>query len=63
MEVRTSVWYNPDLISAYFMVPGVIAQILYALTSILTATSVVRERERGTIEQLIVTPIPPGNWW
>ncbi len=59
VEVRTSVWYNPDLISAYFMVPGVIAQILYALTSILTATSVVRERERGTIEQLIVTPIRP----
>lgn len=59
VEVRTSVWYNPDLISAYFMVPGVIAQILYALTSVLTATSVVRERERGTIEQLIVTPIRP----
>lgn len=57
LEVRTQVWYNPDLISAYFMVPGVIGQILYALTSILTANAVVRERERGTIEQLIVTPI------
>ncbi len=57
VEVRTQVWYNPDLISAYFMVPGVIGQILYALTSILTATAIVRERERGTIEQLIVTPI------
>jgi ABC-2 type transport system permease protein len=53
------VWYNPDLISAYFMIPGVIGTILYALTSILTATAVVRERERGTIEQLIVTPIRP----
>ena len=59
VEVRTQVWYNPDLLSAYFMVPGVIGQILYALTSILTATAVVRERERGTIEQLIVTPIRP----
>jgi ABC-2 type transport system permease protein len=39
------------------MVPGVIGMILYAITSILTATAVVRERERGTIEQLIVTPI------
>jgi ABC-2 type transport system permease protein len=57
VESRTNVWYNPDLVSAYFMVPGVIAQILYSLTSILTATAVVRERERGTIEQLIVTPI------
>lgn len=57
LEVRTRVWYNPDLVSNYFMIPGVIGMILYAITSILTATSVVRERERGTIEQLIVTPI------
>jgi len=57
VEVRTQVWYNPDLVSAYFMIPGVIGMILFALTSILTATAVVRERERGTIEQLIVTPI------
>jgi ABC-2 type transport system permease protein len=57
IEVRTQVWYNPDLVSAYFMVPGVIGMILFALTSILTATAIVRERERGTIEQLIVTPI------
>ncbi|MCP4426540.1 MAG: ABC transporter permease [Chloroflexi bacterium] len=59
IEVRTQVWYNPDLISAYFMVPGVIGQILFAITSILTATAIVREREMGTIEQLIVTPIRP----
>jgi ABC-2 type transport system permease protein len=57
LETLTQVWYNPDLISAYFMIPGVIGMILYALTSILTATAIVRERERGTIEQLIVTPI------
>jgi len=59
LEVRSQVWYNPDLVSAFFMIPGVIGMILYALTSILTATAVVRERERGTIEQLIVTPIRP----
>jgi ABC-2 type transport system permease protein len=59
VEIRTQVWYNPDLISAYFMIPGVIAMVLFALTAILTATAVVRERERGTIEQLIVTPIRP----
>ncbi len=57
VEVRTTVWYNPDMISAHFMIPGVIGMILYAIAAILTATSVVRERERGTIEQLIVTPI------
>jgi ABC-2 type transport system permease protein len=59
LQVHTNVWYNPDLISAYYMIPGVIGMILYALTSILTATAIVRERERGTIEQLIVTPIRP----
>jgi ABC-2 type transport system permease protein len=57
VEVRTQVWYNPDLDSAYFMIPGVIGIILSFITTILTATAVVRERERGTIEQLIVTPI------
>jgi ABC-2 type transport system permease protein len=59
LDVRPQVWYNPDLVSSYFMIPGVIGMILFAITSILTATSVVRERERGTIEQLIVTPIRP----
>ena len=59
VQVHTSVWYNPDMISAYFTIPGVIGMILYAIAAILTATSVVRERERGTIEQLIVTPIRP----
>lgn len=57
VDVRTTVWYNPDLISSYFMIPGVIGMILYAITAILTASAIVRERERGTIEQLIVTPI------
>jgi len=57
IDVHTTVWYNPDMISAHFMIPGVIGMILYAIAAILTATSVVRERERGTIEQLIVTPI------
>jgi ABC-2 type transport system permease protein len=57
VDVHTQVWYNPDLLSTYYMIPGVIGMILFALTSILTATAIVRERERGTIEQLIVTPI------
>ena len=57
LEVRTEVWYNPDLVSAYFMIPGVIGMILNFTTTLLTASTIVRERERGTIEQLIVTPI------
>ncbi len=59
LEVLTQIWYNPDMVSAFFMIPGVIAMILFFLTTMLTATAVVRERERGTIEQLIVTPIRP----
>jgi ABC-2 type transport system permease protein len=59
LEIHPQVWFNPDMKDAYFMVPGIIGMILYAITSLLTATAVVREREQGTIEQLIVTPIRP----
>ena len=57
VDVRSQVWYNPDMVSAYFMVPGMIGMILQTMTTLLTAVAIVRERERGTIEQLIVTPI------
>ncbi|MBW7885381.1 MAG: ABC transporter permease [Caldilineaceae bacterium] len=57
IDVRTQVWYNPGLVNAYYMVPAMIGIILQYLTTMLTATSIVRERERGTIEQLIVTPL------
>jgi ABC-2 type transport system permease protein len=57
VDVRTRVLYNPDLIGAYNLVPGLIAMILFQTATSLTALSIVRERERGTIEQLIVTPI------
>src|SRR4026207_1998039 len=57
LDVRTQVWYNPDLNAAYFNVPGVIGMILYFITALLTASSIVRERERGTIAQPIGTPI------
>ena len=59
VEVRTQVWYNPDLVSAYFMIPALIGMILQSLAVMLTSTAIVRERERGTIEQLIITPIRP----
>jgi ABC-2 type transport system permease protein len=57
IEVRTQVWYNPDLISAYFMIPGLMGTILLQMAVLLTSSSIVREREYGTIEQLIITPI------
>ena len=57
IDMRTQVWYNPDLISAYNMVPAMIGMILLFLTIQLTAAAVVRERERGTMEQLAVTPL------
>jgi ABC-2 type transport system permease protein len=61
IEVRTRVWYNPDLVSAYYMVPALIGIILLFQSLVLTSTAIVRERERGTIEQLIVTPIRSGE--
>jgi drug efflux transport system permease protein len=60
LEVRTRVLYNPDLLSSYNMVPGLIAMILMMTTTNLTSAAIVKERERGTMEQLIVTPI--RNW-
>lgn len=59
IEVRTRVWYNPDMTSAVFMIPGLIGLVLQLQATLLTASAIVRERERGTIEQLIVTPIRP----
>ena len=61
IDVSTQVWYNPDLVSAYYMVPALIGIILLFQSLILTSTAIVRERERGTIEQLIVTPIRAGE--
>jgi ABC-2 type transport system permease protein len=59
IEERTRVWYNPDLKSVNFMVPGVVCLILLVVTMIMTSLAIVKEREIGTLEQLIVTPIRP----
>lgn len=59
IEVHPRVWYNPSMESANFMIPGLIGVILMVLTMLFTAMAIVREREQGTIEQLIVTPIRP----
>jgi ABC-2 type transport system permease protein len=57
VEGRLRVWYNPDLRSVNFMVPGVLCLILLVVTMILTSVAIVKEREIGTLEQLVVTPI------
>ncbi len=57
LDLRSRVWYNPNMSSIYFNIPGLIGVILQTVTLMLTSFSIVRERERGTMEQLIVTPI------
>jgi ABC-2 type transport system permease protein len=57
IEVRVRPWYNPTLRSAVYIVPGIIGVLLSVTMIIVASISLVRERERGTLEQLIVTPI------
>ena len=59
VDVRSRVWFNPDLKSRNYFVPGVIANIIMLVTLMLTALAIVREKEIGTMEQLMVTPIRP----
>jgi len=61
VEVRTRAWYNPDLRSQVFIVPGVLAVIMQFVTTFLSISVIVREREIGTLEQLVVTPIRPAE--
>ena len=58
-EPKIRVWYNPDLRSLNFMAPAVLAMILMVMTMMLTSMGIVREKEAGTLEQLVVTPIRP----
>ena len=59
VDVEPRVWYNPELKSRSFMVPGILAELLLLMTMLLTSLAVVKEKESGTLEQLIVTPIKP----
>jgi ABC-2 type transport system permease protein len=59
IDSRPRVWYNPSLKSKNFMVPGVLAMLLMVMTMMLTSLGVVKERESGTMDQLLVTPIKP----
>ena len=57
IEAQPRIWYNPELRSANFLVPGIIGLVLQNLIPMMTVVGIVKERERGTIEQLITTPI------
>jgi ABC-2 type transport system permease protein len=57
INVSVRVWYNPELVSRDFMVPGVLALLLLVVTANLSSMAIVRERELGTLEQLSVTPL------
>lgn len=59
IELRSRAWFNPDLKSRNFNVPGVIGVIVLLMSLLLTSMAIVREREIGTMEQLMVTPIRP----
>ncbi|MDD3342612.1 MAG: ABC transporter permease [Sulfurospirillaceae bacterium] len=59
VDVRTQMLYNPESKTANFMVPGLIAIILTITTVILTSLSIVKEKEKGTLEQILVTPVEP----
>jgi ABC-2 type transport system permease protein len=61
LDARARILYNPSLDDLWFLIPGMVATILQTQTITLTAAAVVREREAGTIEQLLVTPILPGE--
>jgi len=57
VELQHRIWFNPNLESRLFYIPGVIASIAFLIPIILTAQAIVREREIGTLEQIMVTPI------
>jgi ABC-2 type transport system permease protein len=61
IELATTTWYNPDLRSAVYIVPGLVGVILTMTMVMITAMAIARERERGTLEQLIVSPLRRGE--
>jgi ABC-2 type transport system permease protein len=62
LDLRARGWYNPDLDYRYFMVPGILVQLVTMVGTLLTALNIVREKELGTLEQLNVTPVTRGQF-
>jgi ABC-2 type transport system permease protein len=60
-RLETRAWFNPNLESRWFFVPGIIGILTLMVTMLVTALTVAREREQGTFDQLLVTPLRPGE--
>ncbi len=58
---RTRIWFNPELESANFVVPGLVALVLMMICALLTSIAITREKETGTLEQILTTPIAPAQ--
>lgn len=61
LDVRPRIWFNADMESRNYIIPGLIAVIMMIIAALLTSLTVAREWERGTMEQLISTPVKPGE--
>jgi ABC-2 type transport system permease protein len=61
LDLRSRIWFNPDLESRNFIVPGIMAVIMGLIAALLTSLTIAREWERGTMEQLISTPVKPAE--
>ena len=61
VDARIRTWYNPNLYSQNFFVPGIVAFLIMILTLLLTSMAIIKEKEAGTMEQLIVTPMKPSE--
>jgi ABC-2 type transport system permease protein len=61
LDTRARILYNPDVSQLWFVIPNIVAMVMQTQTMSMTAAAVVREREAGTIEQILVTPIRPGE--
>jgi len=59
IDARIRTWYNPNLDSQHFFVPGIVAFVIMLISLLLTSIAIIREKEQGTMEQLVVTPLRP----
>ena len=60
-RLQTRAWFNPNLESRWFFIPGIVGMLTLVVTMLVTALTVAREREQGTFDQLLVTPLRPGE--
>jgi ABC-2 type transport system permease protein len=60
-RLETRAWFNPNLESRWFFIPGIVGMLTLVVTMLVTALTVAREREQGTFDQLLVTPLRPGE--